>query len=66
MHQFGYFGDQFVQERIANAQLMAVEHGATQQSANHIALFLIAGVNGFVNRERTGSHMVGNATQASA
>ena len=55
-----------MQERLADAHLVAVEHRAAQQPADDVALLLVAGIDVFVDGERAGADVVGDAAQAAA
>ena len=65
-HQLGNLVDQLVQERLADAHLVAVEDGAAQQPADHVALLLVARIDVFVDGERAGADVVGDAPQPAA
>ena len=65
-HQLGDLADQLVQERLLDAELMAVQHGAAQKPADDVALLLVAGIDVFVDGERPGAEVVGDAAQAAA
>ena len=57
---------QLVQERLADAHLVAVQDRAAQQPADDVALLLVAGIDVFVDGERAGADVVGDAAQAAA
>ena len=66
LHQLGHAADELVQERLADAHLMSVEHRAAQEPADHVALLLVAGIDVLVDGKRAGADVVGNAAQAAA
>ena len=66
LHQFGHAADQLVQERLADAHLVAVQHRPAQQPADHVALLLVAGIDVLVDGEGAGADVVGDAAQAAA
>ena len=65
-HQLDNLGHQLVQERIVNADLMPVEHRPPQQALDDVFFLVRAGVDVFVDRERAGAHVIGNAPQAAS
>jgi len=51
-------------ERSIGAHLPTVEHGATQQTTDDVALLLLVGIHVLMNREAARADVIGNATQA--
>ena len=62
-HQVGHDLGQVMQERFVDAHLIAVQHGPADQLADHVALFLVVGIDVFMDGERAGPHVVGDAPQ---
>ena len=65
-HQSGDHADELVEKRLADAHLVAVQHGAAEQPADDVALFLVAGMDVFVDGEGAGADVIGDAAQAAA
>ena len=66
LHQPGDDADELVEERPADAHLVAVQHGAAQEAADDIALLLVAGMHVLVHREGAGADVIGDAAQSAA
>ena len=66
LHQVGDDRDEVEKERLLHPHLNAVENRATEQAANDVFFFFRARVDVFVNRERAGADMVGDAAQTAA
>ena len=66
LHHLGHQRHELVQERLVDADLPAVEHGAAQQALDDVFLFVRPGIDVFVDRERAGPHVVGDAPQPAA
>ena len=58
-HDLGHDRDELVQERLAPAHLIGVEHGPAQQAADDVALLLRSRPDVFVDAEGQGADMVG-------
>ncbi len=59
-------GHELVQERLAPAHLVGVEHGPAEQAADDVALLLGPGPDVFVDAEGQGPGVVGHAADADA
>ena len=66
LHHLGHFGDELEEERIAEAHLVAVEHGAAEEALDDVLLLVGAGVDVFVDGEGAGADVVGDAAEAAA
>ena len=65
-HHLGDDGHDLVQERLAPAHLVGVEHGPAEQAADDVALLLGPGPDVLVDAERQGPGMVGHPADADA
>ena len=66
LHQPGDDADELVEERPADAHLVAVQHGAAEQPADDVALLLVARMHVLVHREAARADVIGDASQAAA
>ena len=57
---------ELVQERLAEAHLVAVEHRAAEQPADDVLLLVRSGQHVLVNGERAGPDVVGDPPQPAA
>ncbi len=65
-HDFGDDRHELVEERLAAAHLVGVEHRAAEQAADDVALLFRPGPDVFVDAERESSNVVGHAADADA
>ena len=66
LHQFGHRAHEFVQERLAHAHLMPVQHRPAQKPLDDVFFLVRAGNHVLVNGERAGPHVIGDPPQAPA
>ena len=65
-HHLGHDGHDLVQERLAPAHLVGVQHGPAQQAPDHITLLLGAGRTFSWMQNVKAPHVIGHAADANA
>ena len=65
-HDLGDDRHELVEERLATAHLVGVEHGPAEQAADDVALLLGPGLDVLVDAERQGPGVVGHPADADA